>query len=263
MHRMQFVPAIYNIYVCDRRHILKDITIIVRKLDTHAAMEKAIGKVEKLQADGKSASLLVLRGLSHAENEYYTKHSRGMKRGTSFHERFHARVTEAGVTKDHGDSELEESAAYAYETVMDGADTRVIRSYGWFARQSVRFLFALDTPGQEELLVDSMSRLTEKSVEIIAGDPFAAAMSSAVDCAFYLECLAVLRRWGHRDGERILVDAIAVNRDDGPDCARRFLIGHIRESEQERIERSYGVDLNGFRFRSIISPKLVGRILEW
>jgi len=263
MHRMQFVPAIYSIYVCDSRRLFREITIITQKLDAREAMENAVRKVEKLQAGGGYASLQSVRGLSYAGKEYYTKESRGAKRSTSFHERFHTRVTQSGAAKDNGNSEIEESAAHAYETFMGGAGIPSIRRYGWFARQSVRFLFALDTPGQEGLLIDTTLRLTRDCNEIIAGDAFAAAMGSAGDCMFYLECLAVLRRWGRDDGERILVDAIVLNSHSGPDVARQLLLDSLCESTRKRIGRAYGVDLRGFRFRSLTAPKIRDETLVW
>jgi len=264
MHKMRFVPAIYNIYVCDRRHLLRDITIIAGKMDAREAGEKARRKMEELQRENRRHAVLqTLRGLSYGGKEYCTEESRGAKRSTSFHERFHARVTAAGVSKDHENSEIEDSAAYAYETFMGGADTGTIRYYRWFARQSVRFLFALDTRGQEGLLFDTMFRLAGNCNEMIAGDMFAAAMTAAQDCMFYQECLAVLRRWGPRDGERILFDAIALNKDKGPHAARQLLLDTLCERMKERIGRSYGVDLHGFRFRSLNSQKIEDETVEW
>ncbi len=176
-------------------------------------------------------------------------------------------VGAAKLDKKSGYPPLEESAAYAYETVATphgrGMPVAERMRYCRLARDSVRFLFALDREGNEEMLVHSMAGLCQNTYEALAGDLIAVAIPAAFDFAFYLECVAVLRRWGLQEGERILLEAVGVSDVEGADAGRRFLLGRLTAKTRDRISASYGVDLDGFRFRSLYSPHVEYDTWEW
>lgn len=270
MQRMQKAPFLATIYVCDRRSILWDIAIIARKLDAEKAEQKAIGKMETLcRKKGRYVGLHRLRGMYGDGNGYYSAHAADVARSTARHEAFHRKVTAAGLDEKSDFPALEESAAYAYETMAGRlgsakeADADEHLRYIRLARHSVRFLFALDQAGQEDMLMDSIGQLSRRTRGIIAGDPPAIAMNAANDCMYYLECVAVLRRWGLREGEKILLEAVGISDREGADAGRRFLMGRLTAKTQERINASYGVDLDGFRFRSLYSPFIYKDTWEW
>ncbi len=267
MQRTANVSFLANIYVCDRRSIIKDISIISRKLSIEEAKRKAIAKTESLgKAAGRYSSLYQLRGLYYKGKAYLSCSSANEKKNTSTHEEFHMKVKDMGLEKRSLYPPLEESAAYAYETMAEARGegrTDSMRRYSKQALHSVRFLFALDNGGHEEMLLNSMNRISAFACEAMAGDHAAIALSSAGDCMFYLECMAVLKRWGLRDGEKILLESIGISDEKGANAGRGFLLKALPSRTKDRLNSSYGVDLRGFRFRSLYSPATEYKTWEW
>lgn len=86
------------------------------------------------------------------------------------------------------------------------------------------------------------------------GNNVAIALARTRDFLFYLECLAVLRTWNAPRAERLLLHAVEISGKGGLNDAREFLLGHLSALQRERLERAYGIDLQGFRFRSPYAP---------
>ncbi|MCX6773608.1 MAG: hypothetical protein NTY68_01255 [Candidatus Micrarchaeota archaeon] len=267
MQRIAKLSFLASIYVCDRRSIIRDINIINRKLSLEEAKQKAIAKTESFgKASGQYASLYQLRGLYYDGNAYLSCSSAMEEKSTSAHEEFHMKVKEMDLDKKSSYPPLEESAAYAYETMAELGSRGVSESlcrYSRQARHSVRFLFALDRKGHEEMLMDSINRIFAYAWEVMAGDNVAIAISSAGDCMFYLECMAVLKRWGMKDGEKILLEAVGASDENGANAGRKFLLKSLPSRTREKLNSSYGIDLKGFRFRSLYSQKIEYKTWKW
>jgi hypothetical protein len=270
MPRTVRVPFLANLYLYNpkRRFIEAEICIIGRKQERQETERKALLKMKSLgKKRGCYTALHRLEGL-YTEGHVYCPcaTSTDMKR-TSRHEEFHVAVAAEGLSKKSMYPPLEESAAYAYETVATeygGAEhTADWMRYCRLAHNSVRFRFALDGRGQDRLLEHSMTRLCENVREVIAGDRIAIASSSAVDFSFYLECFAVLKHCGVQDGKRILLDAVGVSDEKGADAGRKFLLEHLAVQTRQRIDASYGINLRGFSFRPLHSPKIEYDTWEW
>lgn len=268
MQRIAKTPFLANLYVCDQRYIVKEITIIGRRLSPLEAQRKALAKMESFRKrHGRYTSLHQLRGLYDEGKAYSSPITSIDARRTSAHERFHTKVAAAGLDKKTTYPPLEESAAYAYETMV-GPDYDALgkadrERYARLARNSVRFLFALDRRGHEEMLVESMAGVCGNAMRVIAGDDIAIAIESAPDCMFYLECVAVLKRWGLHEGEKILLDAVGVSDEKGANAGRRYLLERLTPKTRERINASYGINLDGFRFRSLRLPNAEDDTWEW
>jgi hypothetical protein len=276
MQAIMHVPALLSITACDRRHITQDITIIVRRASIADAERRASAKLQEMEKrSGRCAFFRHTSGLSYSGREYSAA-EQGKVRRVRYHERFHAMVTRAGLDKDGGRvPEIEESAADACEITRmlgKGAQSAYAehRIYTACSEHSVRFLFSLDHPGREDMLLAAVGGLVRNGSRVLGGaeaavdgNSFAVAMGYAPYYLFYRECMAVLRRWGLKDGEKILMDAVAADGENGPDAARRFVLGKLRSGVRDRINDSYGVDLRGYRFRSLFSPGLETGIWYW
>jgi hypothetical protein len=276
MHMIKQVPALLSITACNRRHITHDITIIVRRTGIENAEKKAAEKLQKIEEKtGNYAYLRHALGVLCQDTEYNAA-GRKAAREVSYHEEFHSKISESGL-EGNGNRvpEVEESAANACEITnmlhreADGSQ-REHRKYVACAKHSVRFLFSLNRPGMEDLLIEAIDGLLRNGngvmggeLKPMAGSGLAAAMGYAPYYLFYRECMAVLRQWGLQDGEKVLIDAVAKDKETGPDAARRFLLSKLRPGVRESINDSYGVDLRGFRFRSLCSPDFQSSIWYW
>ena len=268
MQKTVKVPFLANIYVCDRRSIIKEISIISRKLSLQEAKQKAIKKTSAFgKAPGYYSSLHELGGLWCCNGITYLSCSSAKEaESTSAHEEFHIKVSDTVLKSRLRYPPLEESAAYAYETMAElrlKGTADLIRKYSKQARCSVRFLFALDRKGHEDMLVRSISHISAFAQEVISGDHLVIAMSSAGEFMFYLECMAVLKRCGLRDGEKILLESIGICDEKGANAGRGFLLKALPSRTKERLNSCYGVDLRGFRFRSLYSPKVEDVTWKW
>jgi hypothetical protein len=269
MQRIVKIPFLASLYVCDRRRILRNISIISRNLSREEATQKALVKMESFRKTaGHYTALHKLHGLYDGDvgNTCCSPGTATHLRRVSSHEEFHRKVDVTGLDKKSRYPPLEESAAYAYETMAElrgKAMARAIRRYGTLARHSLRFLFALDRGGHEEVLVESVAQLCKERPKALAGDDIAIAINSAVDCMFYLECMAVLQRWGLGKGEKILLEAVGVSDEKGADAGRRFLMERLTRKTRDKINASYGINLDGFRFRSLYSPNVKDDTWEW
>jgi hypothetical protein len=267
MQKIAKVNFLASIYVCGRRSIIKDISIISRNLSLQEAKQKAIAKTESLgKIQGRYASLYQLRGLYYDGNAYLSCSSAREEKSTSAHEEFHMKVKEMGLDSKSKYPPLEESAAYAYETMAELGSRGVSESLSRYSRQarhSVRFLFALDNRGHEEMLLNSINRIFACAWEVIAGDNVAIAISSAGDCMFYIECMEVLKRWGLRDGEKMLLESVGISDEKGANAGRKALLNALPSRTRDKINSSYGIDLRGFRFRSLYSPTTEYKTWEW
>ncbi|MDD5339987.1 MAG: hypothetical protein PHV13_01925 [Candidatus ainarchaeum sp.] len=276
MQAIMHVPALLSITACNRRHITKDITIIVRRASVADAERRASAKLQEMEKrSGRCAFFRHTCGLSYVGKEYSAAEP-GKVREVRYHERFHAMVTQAGLDTDDGRvAEIEESAANACEITRmlgKGAQSAYAehRIYTACSEHSVRLLFSLDHPGMEDMLLAAVGGLVRNGSRAegggeaaVDGSSFAVAMGYAPYYLFYRECMAVLRRWGLKDGEKILMDAVAEDGENGPDAARRFVLGKLDYSVRDRINDSYGVDLRGYRFRSLFSPGLETGVWYW
>jgi len=269
------VPAILNVMACDRRYITRDLTIIVRRASVAEAERRASARLHEMEkGSGRYAFFRHTSGLSYSGKEYSAAKP-GKVREVRYHERFHAMVTNSGLDKDDRVAEIEESAANACEIarMLDKkAEYAALehRRYVACAKHSVRLLLSLDRPGMEDMMVASVNGLVSGGSRVLGGaeaavegSGLAVAMGYAPYYLFYRECMAVLRRWGFKEGEKILMDAVAADNFEGPDAARRFVLGKLDSRLRERIRDSYGVDLRGYKYRSFFSPRLETAIMYW
>ena len=176
--------------------------------------------------------------------------------GTKIHEAFHAEVAALKILSVvKWTTPVEESAAYAY------TDFRMLLKWAWgaedgikmhclHAKYSVRFLVGTDNLELSRMRTAAVGVL-RRTGTMLPGDSAALAFSYAENFLCYMECLAVLRRWGLKDGKKILFDAIREGGWLNPENARRFLLAELPAIVQEDVNESYGIDPAKLRIRAL------------
>lgn len=256
-----------EIDVCTDRKIVRNILIKSRGMAAHQAKKRAIEEFRKLKVDGRYAVLQPVEGVMENGNVQYARARSAPLRETRRHEGFHRSATK--FRKGPASWPVDESAAYAYESTVKPRNEKEerhmasqIRIYSRLARHSVRLLFALSLAEPNGLLHSSMAGLKRES-SAMAGDTRAVALNYAKDYVLYLECLEIVREWGRSDAKKIFLDAMEIASERGFHEARQFLLRQLPEDRKEDIEGSYGINLNGFRFRSPYASSAVHEDWVW
>ena len=253
LKKRQFMASIT---ICDLRVIKGEVAIFGNWLPKAAAKRMAIQQLKKERYLPETFACLC-----ETSGRYY----RGRKLyntgedddfGTRVHEDFHAEVATLRIPSvGKWTDPIEESAAYAYMDFMMLGKEPVKTQYSMrvnskYAKHSVRFVVATDNSELSRMRANAIG-IFERTKTMLAGDNLALAFSYAENFICYLECLAVLRRWGETDGKKILFDAIRESEHLGPENARQFLLARLPAIVQEDITEGYGIDPAKLRLRPI------------
>ncbi|MEK6979420.1 MAG: hypothetical protein AABW86_04315 [Candidatus Micrarchaeota archaeon] len=248
-----------DITVCDRHVITASVTVFGNGLPRLDAKKTAIGELEKARGNGNGgfACLRENAGVYYDGKIVYSDVRRSGDFGTKVHEEFHAMVAGLKIPSVGAwTNPLEESAAYAYEdNVLSRRynETEILKRLlvnSLLAKYSVRFLVGTDNSGLDKMRANAIWVLN-RTAGMIIGDATAVAFSCVENFMLYLECLAVLDKFGAETGKQVLFDAMRLCGHSGPENARQFLLARVDRNIRDRIEATYGIDPSMLRLRPI------------
>ncbi|MFH1520410.1 MAG: hypothetical protein ABID61_02075 [Candidatus Micrarchaeota archaeon] len=265
IHRMRFLA---EADICSPREITKTLTVVAT-IDRRVAKRRFKAHLGRLRNGSKFAAMYPLEAVYIDKQLFYDGQPSRPSAETDVHEKFHMRAERKGVGMARLTC-MEESAAYAFESTLlgnGGVQQREIaervRMYHLLARHCVRFMYALELPEPNGLLRSSVQGIRRIESSKVVGDNRAIAFGNAKNLLLYLECIAVLKRWGTKDAEKIFFEAMEVAEKEGLDKARKFLLRNLTRRARDELSDRYGLDMRKYRCRSPSSPDLDIEILIW
>lgn len=255
--------------ICSPRTIIRTVTVIA-DIDRQVAKRRWAKHVDGLRSGSKIfVAMYPLQALCMDDKVFYNQRSNRPDVEVDTHERFHLRASKRGLGSD-GSNPMEESAAYAFESTLASnrrAEQLEIeaqaRIYWSLARHCVRFMYSLQLPEPNGLLRSSVQGIRRLESDEVIGDGRAMALGNARNFLLYIECTAILRRWGARDAEKIFFDAIKIAEQEGLERARQFLLSKLTRRAREELSDGYGIDMRKYRCRSPNAPDRIDETMIW